>query len=92
MLAPLATAVLLSVTSPANASTARPILLAENSAPEAHPSPAEASATAAPHAKPAGEPSRPRGDASGQNPTGAPKAVNPWNGVGADGVSGMNQR
>ena len=92
MLAPLATAVLLSVASPASAAPARPILLAENAAPEAHPSQAEASAPAATHGEPKGEPSRPRGEASGQNPTGAPKAVNPWNGVGADGVSGMNQR
>ena len=59
MLAPLATALLLSVASPASAAPARPILLAENAAPEAHPSQAEASAPAALSLIHISEPTRP---------------------------------
>lgn len=90
MLAPLAAAALLSVSTPAGAPPARPILLAENTATEGHASPAEAAAPAGSHGHASGEPSRARGEASGQNPTGAPKAATPWSGVGANGVSGTN--
>lgn len=90
MLAPLATAAVLSFSSPAGAPPARPVVLAQQAATEGHATHAETSAPAGSHGHSAGETSRPRGEASGQNPTGAPKAPNPWNGVGANGVSGTN--
>lgn len=92
MLAPLAAAAALSLVSPIGASPARPILVAENAAGEAQSGHGEATAPAAAHGHAGEKAASPRGSASGQNPTGAPNPATPWSGVGADGVSGPNQR
>lgn len=92
MLAPLATALALSFTSPTAAPAPRPIVLAENTEGEAKPAHGEAAPAAGAHGHGAAEPSKPRGEASGQNPTGAPNPATPWSGVGGNGVSGTNPR